>query len=45
MTTTFWNNWKSFDEMILIDLAMRKQDDCLVFTFGLMGFGMVLIIN
>lgn len=45
MSITFWNNWISFDEMILLDIAMRRIDDQIVFTCGLAGFGAVIVFN
>lgn len=44
---TFWNNWASKGkEFILITISIKRYDDGdVAISFGLLGFGLVIIIN
>lgn len=41
MTITFFNNWKTGIEFILIEMSFHTG----AFTVALLGFGMVIIID
>lgn len=41
MTTTFFNNWKTGIEFILIEISFNNG----VFTVALLGFGIVIIFD
>ena len=43
MVITRFNNWKTDNEFIAIEISQKYKDNCFVFTFCILGFGICLI--
>jgi len=42
---TLWNNWASKEEFILITISIKRYNNGdVVLSFGLLGFGLVIVI-
>lgn len=42
LSFAYWNNWTQSNEFTFIDLQFREDKDTRGFSFGLLGFGIVM---
>ena len=42
LTFTYWNNWTQDNDFTFIDFEFREDDTTRGFSFGLLGFGIVI---